>query len=190
MSRSEKLIVVRAEPADCIAALDEILATRKYRRVATRTISEDFSPLLHDSGDPLAFVFSTRVEEWSACFTSLAFAAEWELAEELAAAIQQPLVHAVFDGVYAVYGYRYFENGELREESLPEGEDAPELDEATLLERLQEHGITTDLVDDRETGFGHEHLVVAYIREETQEAAPLVQAPIIAAPSQDGAEPF
>ena len=64
-------------------------------------------------------------------------------------AIQQPLVHAVFDGTYAVYGYRYFENGELREEALPEGEDAPELDEATLLERLQEHGIATDLVDDR-----------------------------------------
>lgn len=172
MSRSEKLILIRAEPADCIAALDAILAGRGYWRAATRTLSEDFAPLLHETGDPLAFVFSTTVAEWCACFTSLAFAAEWEVAEELAAALQLPLVHAVFDGTYAVYGYRYFENGELREEALPEGEDAPELDEATLLERLQEHGIALELVDDRTTGFGREHLVVGYARDQ-QEAAPL-----------------
>lgn len=175
MSRSEKLILVRAEPVDCIAALEAVLAGRGYRRAAIRTISEDFAPLLHEPGDPLAFVFSRTVEEWCACFTSLAFAAEWEVAEELAAAIQQPLVHAVFDSTYAVYGYRYFENGELREEALPEGEDAPDLDEATLLEHLQGHGIALELVDDLAAGFGHEHLVVGYARDQ-QEATP-AQAP-------------
>lgn len=166
MSRSEKLILVRGEPADCIAALDGILAARGYWRAVTRTISEDFAPMLHETGDPLAFVFSKSVDEWCACFTSLAFAAEWEVADELAAAMQQPLVHAVFDSTYAVYGYRYFENGELREEALPEGEEAPDLDEATLLERLQEHGIALELVDDQAAGFGQEHLVVGYARDQ------------------------
>jgi hypothetical protein len=173
MSRSEKLILVRAEPADCIAALDAILASRGYQRAATQSISEDFSPLLHETGDPLAFVFSATVEDWSACFTSLAFAAEWEVAEELAAALRQPLVHAVFDGTLAVYGYRYFEDGALREEALPEGEDAPELDEARLLERLQGHGLALELVDDRATGFGREHLVVGYARDPRDEVSAL-----------------
>jgi hypothetical protein len=171
MSRSEKLILVRAEPTDCIAALDAILATRGYQRAVTRAINEDFSPLLHETGDPLAFVFSTAFGDWSACFTSLAFAAEWEVAEELAVAIQQPLVHAVFDGTYAVYGYRYFDGGELREESLPEGDEDAELDEDGLLEILQKHGIAPELVDDRITGFGHEHLVVAYAREQLETVA-------------------
>jgi hypothetical protein len=171
MSRSEKLILVRAEPSGCVAALDAILAGRGYRRAATRSISEDFSPLLNEAGDPLAFVFSAASGEWCACFTSLAFAAEWEVAEELATAIQQPLVHAIFDEKYAVYGYRYFEGGELREEALPEGEETPELDEEALLQRLQEHGIPPDLVDDRATGFGHEHLVVGYTRDQNDDAA-------------------
>ena len=170
MSRSEKLILLQADPAGCIAALDVILGTRGYRRAATRTIREDFSPLLNEAGDPLAFVFSAPVENWIACFTSLAFAVEWEVAEELAAALEQPLVHAVFDEAYGVYGYRYFEGGELREEALPEG-DIEALDETMLLHRLQEHGITPELVDDRLAGFGQEHLVVGYARDQKDAAA-------------------
>ena len=170
MSRSEKLILLQADPAGCIAALDVILGTRGYRRAATRTIREDFSPLLHEAGDLLAFVFSAPVENWIACFTSLAFAVEWEVAEELAAALEQPLVHAVFDEAYGVYGYRYFEGGELREEALPEG-DIEALDETMLLHRLQEHGITPELVDDRLGGFGQEHLVVGYARDQKDAAA-------------------
>ena len=170
MSRSEKLILLQPDQAGCIAALDVILGTRGYRRAATRTIREDFSPLLNEAGDPLAFVFSAPVGNWIACFTSLSFAVEWEVAEELAAALEQPLVHAVFDGVYGVYGYRYFEGGELREEALAEG-DTQELDETTLLQRLQEHGVAPELVDDRVTGFGQEHLVVGYARAHKDAAA-------------------
>ena len=175
MSRSEKLILLQADPADCVAALDVILGARNYRRAATRTLSEDFSPLLHEAGEPAAFVFSPPVGDWIACFTSLAFAVEWEVAEELAVALEQPLVHAIFDGEYGVYGYRYFEAGELREEALPEG-DSQELDETTLLERLREHGIEAGLVDDRVSGFGHEHLVVGYTREQKETAAQDVPA--------------
>ena len=174
MNRSEKLILVRGEPSDLVVALDAILAARGYRRAATRTISEDFSPLLNEAGEPLAFVFSAPSGEWCAGFTSLSFATEWEVAEELAVASRLPLVHAVFDAAYGVYGYRYFEDGELREEALPEGEDAPELDEDTLMQRLHEHGIATGLIDDRAIGFGHEHVVIAYVTSRQDEIAPEV----------------
>ena len=164
MRRSEKLILVRDTPATIVAALDALLAGDGYERVATRSIREDFSPLLHEEDGPLVFVLSPPRDEWVACFTSLALADEWELVEALAAGLEQPVVYALFDAVQDLYMYRYFAQGELREEALPEASAGPRLDETTTLQRLQQHGIGVDLVDDRIAGFDQEHLVVGYLR--------------------------
>ena len=162
MRRSEKLILIKDEPAAVVEVLDAILEAQGYERMAAQTISEDFSPLLHEEGGPLAFVLSPPRNEWVACFTSLAFQAEWELAEALARGLEQPVVYALFDAERDVYLYRYFEHGELHEEALPDAAGQEQLDETALLEMLQRHGVDVALVDDRIEGFGQEHLVVGY----------------------------
>lgn len=165
MKRSEKLIFIRVAPGSIVGALDEILQSQGYERAAVRAISEDFTPLLAEAGGPLAFVLSPPRDEWVACYSSLAFAAEWELAEGLAAALDRPLIYALFDAERNVYLYRYFDGGDLREEALPETR-ATTLDEARLIEKLGGHGISMALVDDRRAGFGEEHLVVGYIHRD------------------------
>ena len=84
MSRSEKLILIKAEPDILVEALDAIMQARGYERLAIQTISEDFSPILYEEGGPLAFVLSPPRNEWTSCFTSLFVEDEWELAESLA----------------------------------------------------------------------------------------------------------
>ncbi len=86
------------------------------------------------------------------------------MAEALARGLEQPLVYALFDDDNLVYLYRYFENGALHEEALPEAPTAQPLDEAGLFALLERHGVGPELVDDRTQGFGEEHLVVGYTR--------------------------
>jgi len=164
MARSEKLILIRDTHPAVLEGLDAILTNQGYARTATQTLAEDFSPLLHEEGGPLVFVLSPLRDEWLACFSSLAVVAEWELAEQLAVGLEQPLVYALFDAARDVCLYRYFERGELLEEALAGAETSIPLDEAMLLQKLQAHGIPVELVDDRTTAFGEEHLVLGYQR--------------------------
>lgn len=161
MSRSEKLILVRELPSTIVTALDAVLEAQGYQRVAAKAISEDFTPLLHEPEGPLAFVLSPVRDEWVACFSSLEADAEADLSAALARGLGQPLIYALFDADRGLVVYRYFENGDLREESLPGG-DGEQLDEAGLLAKLAAHGVDVALVDDRAAGFGAEHLVVGY----------------------------
>ncbi len=161
MSRSEKLILVRELPSTIVNALDAVLDAQGYDRIALQAISEDFTPLLHEPEGPLAFVLSPVRDEWVACFSSLDADAEADLAAALARGIAQPVIYALFDAQRGVVAYRYFEDGDLREEALP-GEDGEQLDEAGLLAKLEAHGVDAALVDDRAAGFGAEHLVVGY----------------------------
>ena len=162
MRRSEKLILVKDQPEAVVEVLDAILEAQGYERMAARTISEDFSPLLHEEGGPLAFVVSPPRNDWIACFTSLSLQAEWELAEALAHGLEQPVLYTLFDAEREVYLYRYFEHGELHAEALPEASGGERLDEVALLAILQRYGVDAALVDDRVEGFGQEHLVVGY----------------------------
>ena len=166
MSRSEKLILVKDHPSAVVNALDVILQAQGYERTATQTIQEDFSPLLAEEGGPVAFVLSLPHDEWIVCFTSLAPDAEWQLAEALGRGLEQPVLYALFAAESNVYLYRYFEDGELREEALPDAPDMERLDEGALLSILERHGIAPALVDDRVEGFGEEHIVVGYARRE------------------------
>ena len=162
MSRSEKLILVKDEPSTLVAALDATLANQGYVRSATQTIREDFTPLLSEEGEPLAFVISEPHNEWVACWTSLAPEVEWDLAEAVAHQLERPLIYAIFAGESAVYVYRYWDAGALQAEALPDAEGQDELDEDALLAQLAEHGVPVELVDDRISGFDQEHLVLGY----------------------------
>ncbi len=160
MSRSEKLILVRDLPQSIVAALDQILASQGLARVAAESISEDFSPLLHEEGGPLAFVLSAPRGDWVACFSSLDPEAESRLAEHLSAGLDQPVIYALLDGVAGAYLYRRWQSGQLHEEIV--SDTGVELDEPRLLQRLEEQGLDSALIDDRIVGFGGEHLVVGY----------------------------
>lgn len=162
MSRSEKLILVHDLPGSIVQALDGILAGQGYVRTAATTIAEDFSPILYEEGGPIAFVLSTPHDDWVACFTSLGVDEEGDLADALARALQQPVVYALFAAEQDLYVYRYWEQGDLREEVLPDADGVERLDEDALLDRLVRHGISPALVDDRASGFGEEHVVVGY----------------------------
>lgn len=162
MSRSEKLILVRDVPGAIVQALDAILVGQGYARMAAQTISEDFSPILNEPGGPLVFVLSAPHDDWVACFTSLSPEAEAELSGDLSRALQQPVVYALFAPEQDLYVYRYWEAGDLREEALPDASVSEQLDEHGLQERLARHAIPLTLLDDREAGFGEEHIVVGY----------------------------
>ncbi len=98
MSLSEKLILVRDLPSTIVTAIDAIQEAQGYERVAARTISEDFSPILHEPEGPLAFVLSPPHGDWVACFSSLAPDGEAEVARALAAGLEQPVLYAIFGG--------------------------------------------------------------------------------------------
>jgi hypothetical protein len=160
MRRSEKLILVRDLPASIVNALDSIMQDQAFERVALRAITEDFSPLLSEPGGPVVFVLSPPRDEWVACFSSLSPDAESEIAVQLAAALEQPVIYVLLDGDSGRNLYRFFDNGDLHEEALPDDETT--LDEVALLDKLVAHGIDAALIDDRTTGFGAEHFVVGY----------------------------
>lgn len=162
MSRSEKLILVHDVPGAIVQALDAILVEQGYARTAAQTISEDFSPILNETGGPLAFILSSPHDDWVACFTSLAPEPEAELASNISRALEQPVVYALFAPEQDLYVYRYWEAGDLREEALPDIAGAERLDEQGLHDRLSAHGIPLALLDDREAGFGEQHVVVGY----------------------------
>ena len=172
MARNEKLILVKDLPGAVVEALDAIFAAQGYQRMASQTIQEDFSPLLSEAGGPLAIVLSMPRNEWIACFTSLSLQAEWELAEALARALEQPLLHTILGAEHDVYVYRYFVDGQLHAEALPDAPDVERLDEQTLLAKLAQHGIDAALVDDRTQGFGEEHIVLGYNQAVGREEGP------------------
>ena len=162
MSRSEKLILVKDLPGAIVSALDTIFEAQGFERVALQTISEDFSPLLEEVGGPIAVVLSPPHNDWIACWTSLDPDAEAQLAAAVAAGLEQPVIYAIFGGDSGINVYRYYENGDLHEEALPEASGEPGLDEPALLAKLAEHGVDAALIDDRDSGFGAEHVVVGY----------------------------
>lgn len=168
MSRSEKLILVQDLPEAIVDALDALLETQGYERVASRSISEDFTPLLNEAGGPLAFVLSLPRGEWVACWTSLDPDPESELAAAVAAALERPVVYLVLGGASGVNAYRYWESGNLHEEALPVDTSGPGLDEPAIMARLRQHGIAPELVDDRVAGFGDEHLLLGYVRRASE----------------------
>jgi hypothetical protein len=163
--RSEKLMLIRETPPAIVEVLDSILSVQGYARAATRALTEDFTPLLHEQGEPLAFVLSSPRDEWVACFSSLAPVAEWDLAEALAAALEQPLIYVLMQPERDLYLYRRFEDGDLREEVLPDSELPERLDEVTVVEKLRDHEVPVELLDDRVAAFGEEHLVLGYSRQ-------------------------
>jgi hypothetical protein len=165
MSRSEKLILIKDLHGAIVDALDGLFEAQGFERAALQTISEDFSPLLQEGGEPLAFVLSPPRDEWVACWTSLDPDAEAQIARALAAGLEQPVVYALFGGEQGVNVYQYYENGNLYEESLPQMPDDTRLDETALLDKLAGHGVDVALVDDRLAGFGSEHLVIGYTRK-------------------------
>jgi hypothetical protein len=180
MQRNEKLTLIRDLPAAIIATLDGVLATQGLRRVATRELEEDFTPLLTEPGGPLVFVFSQPHDDWTACFSSLEADDEWQLAETLAIELEQPTAYVVISEDIEQYAYRYFADGVLHEEFLPDDSADERLDLATLLDKLSAHGISLDLIDDRSVGFGAEHIMVGYSLEHSaapdDNAAPAAEA--------------
>src|SRR5919202_3707058 len=98
MSRSEKLILVKDLPGAIVSALDAIFEAQGFERVAVRTISEDFSPLLQEEGGPIAVVLAPPRNDWIACWTSLDPDAEAQLAAAVAAGLEQPVIYAIFGG--------------------------------------------------------------------------------------------
>ncbi len=163
MQRNEKLLLIRDLPAAIIDVLDGIMAAHGLLRVALREIEEDFTPLLNEAGGPVVFVLSQPQNEWTACFSSLPPDDEWQLAEAIAVALEQPIVYALCNDVTNGYAYRYFENGILHEEYAPE--DGATFGADALLERLAQHAIPLDLLDDRTLNFGAEHILVGYSSE-------------------------
>lgn len=164
MDRNEKLLLIRDVPAAIIDALDGVMETQGLVRVALREIEEDWTPLLADDGGPLVFVLSQPKDEWTACFSSLAPDAEWDLCAALAIALEQPTAYALLSDATDTSAYRYFSEGVLHEEYMPDEQPDMRLDAAALLDRLAQHDIPLDLIDDRTQGFGNQHLVVGYSR--------------------------
>lgn len=178
MQRNEKVMLIRDVPAAIIDALDGIMETQGLVRVALREIEEDFTPLLNEVGGPVVFVLSQPKDDWIACFSSLAAADEWQLVEAVAVSLEQPAVYAVFSDDSATYAYRYFIDGVLHEELLPEQSSDVSLDAEALLAHLETHGVPRDLIDDRVLGFGAEHLLVGYDTVHSASAATAQRAHI------------
>jgi hypothetical protein len=162
MPRNEKLMLIRDVPSAIVDALDGVMQTQGLIRVAMREIEEDFTPLLNEAGGPLVVVLSQPRDDWTACFSSLAPDDEWALIEALAVALEQPAVYALFSAATDTYAYRYFADGVLHEEFVPDENASGSLDEVALLDRLGAHGIPLDLIDDRVLNFGAEHIMVGY----------------------------
>jgi hypothetical protein len=162
MTRNETLILIKNLPSTAIDGLDSIFEARGYRRTVLRTIDEDFTPLLSEEGGPIIFVLSLPQDDWIACWTSLPIDSEWEVAEELAQELEEPVACAVFSSELSLYMYRYWENGDLREEATAEMPDNERLDENALLAHLHRHGVAQALIDDRVDGYGQEHIVAGY----------------------------
>lgn len=162
MSRNESVILIKAMPGAVTAVLDEMLASQGLVRAATRAIRADFTPLLNEPGEPLAFVLSEPQAEWLACWTSLGLDAEWDVAERLARGLQQPVLCAIFAANRGMFAYRYWENGDLRAEALP---NASSVNEAGLLAELRGRGVPLALIDDLDNGWAREHLVLGYMHE-------------------------
>ena len=160
MERNDKLMLIRDVPAAIVDALDGIMATQGLSRIATREIAEDFTPLLGEAGGPLVFVLSETADDWTACYSSLDVDDEWQVAEVLAIALEQPTVYAVFSDDTGTYAYRYFADGVLHEEFLPGGEE--QIDGAALQALIDAHAIPASLLDDRTLNFDQEHLLVGY----------------------------
>ena len=158
MSRSDKLFLVHDTPEATVEALDAIMASIGRRRVALRELDELADPVrrVHE------VVLSPSHNDWIACFTSLTPDQDWDLAEALAVGTEQPVAFLLIDDTQNVYAYRYFVDGVLHEETLPEESIEQGLDADALLERAERHGIPRSLVDDRVLGFGQRHLMVAY----------------------------
>lgn len=163
MQRNEKLILIRELPAAIVDALDGVMDAQGLTRVALREIEEDFTPLLNEEGGPIVFVLSQSQNDWTACFSSLPPDDEWQLAEALAIGLEQPTTYALCNDDTNIYAYRYFENGVLHQEYTPDTNASFGADE--LLERLAEHHIPIDLLDDRVLTFGAQHLLVGYSGE-------------------------
>lgn len=162
MQRNDSMILIRDVPEAIVEALDGVMATQGRQRVMLRELEEDFTPLLAETDGPLVFVLSQPHDDWTVCFSSLLPDDEWAISEMLAMSLEQPLIYALFSDVNATYAYRVFTDGLLHEEALPgENTEAP-LTAETLLDRLDTHGVPRDLVDDRISGFGQEHLLVGY----------------------------
>jgi hypothetical protein len=170
MERNEKLIIIRDVPAAIVDALDGVMATQGLLRIAMREIEEDWTPLLAETGGPIAFVLSQPHNEWTACFSSLDPDDEWMLSEALAAGLEQPTVYALLSDATGTYAYRYFEDGVLHEEFLPGAADDEQIDAAGLLERLARHSIPIELIDDRTLTFGAEHILLGYGSERDLQA--------------------
>lgn len=171
MQRNEKLTLIRELPRAIIGALDGVLAAQGLRRVATRELEEDFTPLLTEEGEPLVFVLSQPRDDWSACFSSLSADDEWQLAETLAIELEQPTAYVVISEDNEQYAYRYFADGVLHEEFVPDESAEQRLDLETLLSKLAAHSIPLELIDDRTVGFGDEHIMVGYQREHSPASA-------------------
>lgn len=162
MNRSDKLLLIHDSPEAAVEALDAIMASVGRQRVAIREFDEDFTPLLADPGEPQVVVLSPAHNDWTACFTSLTPDQDWELAEALALGSEQPVAFLLVDDTMDVYAYRYFADGVLQEETLPQESAELGIDAEALLERVERHGIPRSLVDDRVLNFGQRHLLVAY----------------------------
>jgi hypothetical protein len=176
VQRNEKVILIRDIPEALIDALDGVMAAQGMPRVGLREIEEDFTPLLNEAGGPIVFVLSQPHNDWTACFSSLPPDDEWQLAEALAIGLEQPTVYALCNDDANLYAYRYFENGVLHEEHAPD--DSQDFAADTLLERLAQHQISTDLLDDRMLNFGAAHILVGYGNQRTATAsATTVQQP-------------
>ncbi len=162
MTRSDKLLLIHDTPEAIVQALDAIMLSLGRRRVALRELDEDFTPLLADPGEPQVVVLSPAHDEWTACFTSLSPDQDWDLAEALGVGTEQPVAFVLVDEMLSVYAYRYFADGVLHEELLPDESVELGIDADALLERAARHGIPRSLVDDRVLDFGQRHLLVAY----------------------------
>jgi hypothetical protein len=162
MTRSDKLLLIHDTSEAIVQALDAIMLSLGRRRVALRELDEDFTPLLADPGEPQVVVLSPAHDDWTACFTSLSPDQDWDLAEALGVGTEQPVAFVLVDEMLSVYAYRYFADGVLHEELLPEESVELGIDADALLERAARHGIPRSLVDDRVLGFGQRHLLVAY----------------------------
>ena len=112
------MFLIHEQPEAIVSALDTVLGAQGYQRLAAETIHEDFSPLLANRADRWRSVIAPA-RRCTACFTSLALDPEWDLADTRAG-LEVPVVYALFDGERDIYLYRYFEDGDLREEALSE----------------------------------------------------------------------
>lgn len=173
MQRNEKLMLIRDVPAAIIDALDAVMETQGLMRVFLREIEEDWTPLLNEEGGPLVFVLSQPYDEWTAIFSSLPMDDELVVAEALAFGLEQPTLSVLLSDDTGVYGYRYFDEGVLHEEFLPDGSVERRLDFDALVERLRAHHVPLAAIDDRVLNFGAVHILVGYIAEHGVSSAPV-----------------